>query len=87
MAVFVYDRTRGLVKIVERKGTFYVYRIKSIIERFTWGSRTSKYNFIWEKKYSDKYRYQPFDEDDVSNKPEVFIDDVKRFDHYLIRRI
>jgi len=87
MAIFVYDKTRGLVKIVERKGIFYVYRIKSIIEEFTWGSRTSKYKFIWEKKYSDKYRYQPFDEGDVSCNPEDFIDDVKRFDQYLISRV
>lgn len=87
MAIFVYDRTRGLVKIVERKGIFYVYRIKSIIEEFSWGSKASKYKFIWEKKYSDKYRYQPFDEDDISYSPEYFIDDVKRFDQHLIRRV
>lgn len=87
MAIFVYDRTRGLVKIVERKGIFYVYRINSIIEEFTWGSRTSKYKFIWEKKYSNKHSYQPFDEDEVSYDPEQIIDVVKRFDQHLIRRV
>ncbi len=86
MAVFVYDRTRGLVKIVERKGIFYVYRIKSIIEEFSW-CRTSKYKFIWEKKYSNKYSYEPFDENEVSYDAEQFIDSVKKFNNHIIRRV
>ena len=75
------------VKIVERKGIFYIYRLMGVTEISKGYYKTPDYKFKWESKYSGKYNYQPYEEDDVSSYPDAFIDDIRRWYSYLISKV
>ena len=50
MAVYTYDRTLGLVKIVERKGNYYVYRLEHVAINL----HTKQRRYIFDKHYCKK---------------------------------
>lgn len=86
---YVFDTTSGLVKIVERKGKYYVYRLKDLEvypkrgHSFLSGEHIFK--FKWETTASETHGYKPYDEGDVSSSPDVYISDVRRWHPYKVR--
>ena len=88
-AVYTFDGSRNLVKIVKRGSVWAVYRIKEIQwwdKVFADPMRTTetKYTFIWEKKAIATHSYKPFEDGDVANTPDSFIEDVKCWQPYKL---
>ncbi len=81
MAVYTYDRTLGLVKIVERKGNYYVYRLEHVAINL----HTKQRRYIFDKHYCKKWHYQPYEEQDISHNPDIFLEDIRKFEFYKIR--
>ncbi|MCK4260094.1 MAG: hypothetical protein KAX49_14035 [Halanaerobiales bacterium] len=83
--VYTFDNgSRNLVKIVKRGKRWAVYQLKEI----QWWDKVfadyrrsteTRYKFIWEKKAINTYSYKPFEDADVTNYPDSFISDVKRW--------
>lgn len=91
MSVFVFDSSSGLVKITKRGKKYYVYRLKEVQEiparghSFMFGDHT--YKFTWEPTASEVHNYKPYEDRDVSSGPEVYINDIKRWNPYQIRKM
>lgn len=90
--VYTFDRSRGLVKIIKRGNVWAVYRIKEIQERekvFADPMRMSekRYKFVFEARAIATHSYKPFEDRDVSNNPDSFVEDVRTWQPYTIHLI
>ncbi len=92
MSVFAFDSgLHDMVKITKIKTKYYVYRLKEVQEipkrghSFMWGDHT--YKFIWERSAVACYNYKPYDDSDVASNPEVYIEDIKRWNPFKIRKM
>lgn len=84
--VYAYDRTDGLVKIVKRGTKYCIYRLKEVeVDLIHWIPREEKHKFIFETKNTSCYGYKPYDDEDVSNDPDIYYRDVERMHHHKIR--
>jgi len=88
--VYTFDNgSRNLVKIVKRGQRWAVYQLKEIQwwdKVFADPMRTTetKYKFIWETKAVRTHSYKPFEDGDVANSPDSFIEDVKCWQPYKL---
>ena len=92
MVVYAFDGHRELVKIVKRGRVWAVYPIKKIEwwkKYFSDPMRKSevRYKFIWEKRPINTYTYKPYEDKDVSDNPEDFIEDVETWQSYVLRYV
>jgi hypothetical protein len=83
--VYVFDMTSGLVKIAKRGNKYNVYRLNEIQESYNLYSGKTKYKFVWESSPSEFHNYKPYDEGDVSSRPEIYVESVRRWNPYKIR--
>jgi len=79
MTVYTFDSgMRTLVKIEKHGKKWCVYRLEKVILR----GRHPK--FIFEQKPFESWSYQPFEDKDVKGDPEVFLEDIKRWQPHLV---
>ena len=88
--VYVFDMSDGLVKILKKGKGWAVYRLKEVqwwrkVFADPMRGEEDRYKFIWETKAIKTHPYKPFESGDVSDNPNVFIEDVRRFQDYKIR--
>ena len=81
MAVYVFDHTHGLLKIVKRGKYYYAYRLKAIFVNLY----TKKERYVFEKRPIERWSYKPYDDEDVASTPEVFFEDVRKWHFYMIQ--
>jgi len=80
--VYTFDcGLKTVVKIVKRGVRWAVYRLDHIEI-----SRKGKVRFVFEKKPYRSWSYKPFEDKDVTRKPDVFLEDVKRWEPFKIVR-
>ena len=71
-----------LVRIVERNGSYYVYPLKRIDIR-----EHKSPKFIFEKHYTAKYTYKPYEDEDAYYAPTAgMVERVKRFAPHMLHR-
>jgi len=78
MTVYAFDRSKGAVKITERRGRFYIYRLRLV----RW-PRTSV-SFHWEPKASESWHYKPYEDRDVFHSPSLMLEDIRTWTPYVI---
>ena len=98
--VYVGDKQNGIVKIVTENGKSKVYALKEIIitnrvysnsSNSEWQKRGFKssydtYRFVWNKTPNKTYSYKPYENKDVDYSPKVFIEFVRTWTPYKIRK-
>ena len=93
MTVFTFDSgLHNLVKIEKHGKKWCVYRLEKVIlpvgsellsaERPQLPGKHPQ--FIFSKKPFGSWSYQPFEDKDVKGDPEVFLEDIKRWQPHLI---
>ena len=93
MSVFVFDLSSGLIKITKRGKKYYIYRLKEVQEiparghSFSMFTDDHTYKFVWEHTASDVLNYKPYEDRDVSSDPGIYINDIKRWHPYKIRKM
>jgi hypothetical protein len=80
--VYAYDQYKGLVKIIERGGYYYIYAIRKIFMRGKYGEKPT-YEYIWNTDRAERFVYQPYESGDVSTHPDNEVEYVKRMHQHL----
>ena len=80
MAVYIFDRTHGLLKIVKKRKYYYAYRLKAIFVNLN----TKRERYVFESHPIERWPYKPYDDEDVAGTPEVFFEDVKKWHSHCI---
>ena len=79
MTVYTFDSGMHAVVKIEKHGKIWcVYRLEKVI-------LTDKHpRFIFEQKPCESWSYQPFEDKDLKGDPEVFLEDIKRWQPHLV---
>jgi len=78
--VYTFDASlKTIVKIVKRGSRWAVYKLEKIVVY-----KGGKREFFFEEKASETWSYKPFEDKDVSNSPEPYFEDVKRWQPWKI---
>lgn len=92
MSLFVFDSgSQNLIKITKRGKKYYVYRLKDVLEFPAKGrsyySGHYTYKFTWEPTAIAVHNYKPYEDSDVSSSPDVYIEQIKRWTPFKIRKM
>lgn len=88
-AVYAWDSGRQEAVKIKKVGSRYcIYGLRKVIKKklpysFDEGWKES-YKFVWDTSSRDCSDYKPYEDRDVTNKPEIFIDDIKRWSQHKI---
>jgi len=89
LTVYTFDSGMHTLVRIEKHGIKWcVYRLEKVIlttRAVLHGGMTDKHpRFIFEQKPCESWSYQPFEDKDVKGDPEVFLEDVKRWQPHLV---
>jgi len=83
ITVYAFDANlHTVVKIQKRGATWCVYRLKEVQVRRN--RPFGQLAFIFEEHPLESWHYKPFEDKDVSDRPDIYYEDVKRWQPHLI---